>query len=201
MADRPSDPPEHDPGEVIAVAGELMDADREKALRVDPKEIGDELGVPPEYIDKAILEVEWRSAEKARHLRVIVAAGCAVVVMGAALFLLSRSAASRLTVEQAQESRCRGDLGIDRIGAQVGATLAVPATCRIAGAPYVIAPGPNRYYGANLRCTFERQPSPERIEAFSGEMEAAGYPGYKTQRDGAAIAVLGTTTSRPCRDY
>jgi hypothetical protein len=227
MADRNPDPPEYDAREVIAVAEALIDADREEAIRVDMKEIGAELGVPPEYIDKAVLAIERRKAERRRRGRAIGIAASALLIVGSTVFALSRwgpssdtsasapapapsesvaSFPSSVPTEQArpramQEERCHNDVGMDRIGAKVGATLAVTATCRVAGAPYVIAPGPDHYYGANFRCTLDPQPTPERIKAFSGEMQAAGFHGYKTQRNGAVIDVLGTTTTRPCREY
>ncbi|MBL8714756.1 MAG: hypothetical protein JNL79_02105 [Myxococcales bacterium] len=74
----------HDPGEVIVVAGELMEADRTRAEQADLHAIGHELGVPAPYVDRAVVELDRR--RKRRSVAVVIAT---LVALGT-VFVLTR---------------------------------------------------------------------------------------------------------------
>jgi len=105
------------------------------------------------------------------------------------------------TAAECQEQRCRDDvLVMDRIETEIGKVLAVTATCT-PGTPYVISPGPNHYYGVDLRCTLSPQPTATALASFTTKMNADGWYGYTTQSAGADVVVVGKTTSRMCSMY
>jgi hypothetical protein len=81
MAKRTSEPPAHDPGEVVEVVSELMQADRARGEEPDLRAIGAELGVPGRYVDEAVVELDRRRARRRRGLAL--AAAAALVASGA----------------------------------------------------------------------------------------------------------------------
>jgi hypothetical protein len=105
------------------------------------------------------------------------------------------------TAAECQEQRCRDDVLVtDRIEAEIGKVLAVTATCA-PGTPRVISPGPNHYYGADLRCTLAPQPTAAALSSFQTKMNADGWFGYSTQSAGADVVVVGMATTRLCSTY
>lgn len=99
-----------------------------------------------------------------------------------------------------QEERCRKDLPDPRIDKQVGTSLGVTATCT-AGPPFLIAPGPSHYYGADVRCTLEPQPTAAAVSGFVAKMNGDGWYGYSTKSEGAALVAVGQSTTHLCNTY
>jgi len=63
---------EHEAGEVIKVATDLMESDRARREEPDVHAIGEELGVPRPYVDRAVAELERRRVR--RRIRFALAA-------------------------------------------------------------------------------------------------------------------------------
>lgn len=103
--------------------------------------------------------------------------------------------------EKCQDERCRSDIGLARIAAQIELVLGVTPSCAVVGAPYLVSPGANHYYGAALRCTLAPQPKPAQVKTFTAEMTAAGFPAYQTRSESGNVVVVGSTTTRPCNTY
>lgn len=101
---------------------------------------------------------------------------------------------------ECQEERCRSDLPNPRLAPQIGKVLGVTATCT-AGVPFVINPGPQHYYGADVRCTLVPQPTPTAVSNFRPDMEADGWYGYSTKQEGGETVVIGQSTTRVCSSY
>jgi hypothetical protein len=104
------------------------------------------------------------------------------------------------TAAECQEERCRGALQVSRIETQIAKCLSVTATCK-AGPPFVITPGPDHYYGADVRCTLAPQPTATALASFDTLMTADGWYGWKAKTEGAEYVVLGQTTTRRCNSY
>jgi hypothetical protein len=104
------------------------------------------------------------------------------------------------TAQACQEERCRNDLPDSRLEQIVSSALAVTATCT-AGAPFVISPGPDHYYGADVRCTLAPQPEASNVLVFPSYMQTLGWNGFILAVEGSDYVVIGQSTTRLCNTY
>jgi hypothetical protein len=63
LMDEYDSPDDADAGEVIGLASALMEEDRNRRDRVDLKQVGAELGVPAEYVERAESELCRKRAQ------------------------------------------------------------------------------------------------------------------------------------------
>jgi hypothetical protein len=100
-----------------------------------------------------------------------------------------------------RDARCKAALN-DFVGveAAIEDTLSIPASCRVTGAPRVLAPGPNYYYVAPISCTLA-SPTATTPSEYAAGMASRGYHQSTLAAGTNATSILGTTTTRPCASY
>src|SRR3954469_26045899 len=76
-------PDDEDAGEVIGLASALMAKDHDRRERVDLKQVGAELGVPAEYVERAESELRRRRARRLVRLRIALVAALGFGLVGA----------------------------------------------------------------------------------------------------------------------
>jgi hypothetical protein len=74
---------DEDAGEVIGLASALMAEDRDRRARVDLEQIGAELGVPAEYVERAESELRRKRAQRKVRLRIGLAVTVSCGLVGA----------------------------------------------------------------------------------------------------------------------
>jgi hypothetical protein len=72
-----------DAGEVIGLASALMAEDRKRSERVDLKQVGAELGVPAEYVERAESELRRKRARRLVGFRIALAVALSCGLVGA----------------------------------------------------------------------------------------------------------------------
>jgi hypothetical protein len=106
---------DEDAGEVIGLASALMAEDRNRRERVDLKQIGAELGVPAEYVERAESELRRKRAQRKVRLRIALAAALSLGLVGALWWNNGASksgkcGAPKMRVDPAQTAGAQGGL-------------------------------------------------------------------------------------------
>jgi hypothetical protein len=83
LMDEYDSPDDADAGEVIGLASALMEEDRNRRDRVDLKQVGAELGVPAEYVERAESELRRKRAQAKVRFRIVLAAALGIGSVGA----------------------------------------------------------------------------------------------------------------------
>jgi hypothetical protein len=104
-------PDDEDAGEVIGLASALMAEDRDRRERVDLKQIGAELGVPAEYVERAERALRRKRAKRKLRFRIALAAALSFGLLGALWWNYERgkqTARANAVASQPSPTKLRG---------------------------------------------------------------------------------------------
>jgi hypothetical protein len=102
---------DEDAGEVIGLASALMAEDQDRRERVDLKQVGAELGVPAEYVERAESELRRKRAQRKIRLRIALAAALGFSLAGALWWnneRVNEAARAKAAASQPSTTKLRG---------------------------------------------------------------------------------------------